>query len=116
MAQASGKATIEIDNVALRTKKGAKIDLGGEKRNADATDQALVFFTAENVPAMVEGTIVHMSDTDLIALRDAKNVTINFRTDTGVLYVVSNAFLTEPPTLQNGECPVKFAGSAAKQG
>lgn len=114
MAQASGKATVKLENVALRTKKGAKLNLGGEKRNADATDQGLVFYTAENVPAEVECTIVHMSDTDLIALRDAKNITVVFETDTGVVYTVSNAFLTEPPTLQNGECPVKFAGSAAR--
>ena len=112
--QQTGRVTIKRDGSAFRSKPGAKIDPGGVKRTPEKTDQGVTMYKEENVPPMVECTIMHTSDLDILDLSNAKDWTLTFQTDTGVTYTIANAFTVEPVSMQNGECPVKFSGDNAK--
>lgn len=114
MAKKTGRVTVKLDNVTLRSKPGASMDMGGVKREYGVTDQGVTYFSEEYVNSMIECTLVHMADTDLIALRDTTDATITFECDTGPVYTMPGGGLVEPPKLQNGECPVKFVGGAMK--
>lgn len=111
--QQTGRVTVTRDGVSFRSKSGAKIDPGGVKRTPEKTDQGVTFYKEENVPPMVECTLIHTSDLDIIELSRAKDWTLQFHTDTGVTYTIANAFTTEPVTMQNGESPCKFSGDDA---
>lgn len=113
MADQTGRVTVKLDGDALRSKPGASIDIGGLASEEMMTDQGLFVAKQEWRPSIVECVIVHMGDTDLVALRNTKEITLTFHTDTGVTYTVANARIKNPPKLENGECPLTFVGSPA---
>jgi hypothetical protein len=114
MAQQTGRVTVKADSVSFMSKAGASIDVGGVNRVGSMTDQGVFIYREENVPSLTKCTIPHMSDTDLLAIRDLKNFTLEFTTDSGVTYTVAGAVITKPPELANGECPLEFMGPPAK--
>lgn len=113
MAQASGMATIVLDSDTLRSKAGASFQPGGINREYDMTDQLESYYREKPVPAMIKCTMVHMTDTDLIKLRNWKDGTAYFRTDTGVLYTVPKAGTASIGDLSNGEVEVTIMGDPA---
>ena len=108
--QQTGRVSVDMDGTVLRSKPGAKLSPGGVKRNHAVDDQLGVYHQEEYTPAMIECTLVHVSDTDLVAIRNFKNGTVRYKTDTGKVYEVTNADCAEVGDLQNGELPVKFGG------
>lgn len=113
--QATGRVTIKLDSDQLRSKAGASIQIGGIQRDFDVTDQLESFFKEKGQVAMIKATIVHMSDTDLIKLRDWKNGTAFFTTDTGHVYTIANAAYATSGDLANGELEVTIMGDPAQQ-
>lgn len=114
MAQQTGRVTIKRNNNAFRSKPGATIDIGGEEREGMMTDQGVFLYKASNKMATVECTMPHMSDTDLKEIRDSKDVTVQFVTDTAVTYTVANAVLQTTPKIEDGEVKLTFIGSPAE--
>lgn len=112
--QAFGRATVKLDGKALRSKPGASIQLGGYRREYALTDQREGYYTETEVPAEVKCTMPHMSDTDLVALRNFKNGTVQFITDHKRVYTVPNACFGEMGEVTNGEVEVTFRGEPAK--
>lgn len=115
MAQKTGRVKIKLDGATLRSKAGASLQIGGTRREADTDDQGRVYYREMDTPATVSCTLIHTSDTDLIALRDFKDGTINFECDTGTVYTIGGAFMTELGELSNGEVDFNGAGQAAEQ-
>lgn len=112
--QQSGRVTVKVDGNQLRSKSGAGIKVGGTEREDDMTDQGDVFYKEKNVPAEVTCTLVHVADTDVDGLRSFKDGTVQYETDTGVVYTVANAFTKNLGQLKNGEIDVTFGGAPAK--
>lgn len=116
MAQLTGIAFIKVDGVMLQSKPGAKLKLGGKKREPKVGHKVYGF--TESVEASeLDCTIFHSAATDVEAFRNAVASVILFETDTGVTYQVSNAFLMETPELSDGEgeLSLKFSGEPAEQ-
>ncbi len=115
MAKLTGIVKILADGISLRAKDGAKIDIGGYEREAQYADGVLIGYTEKPIAATVTATLVHDATADLIKIRDMVNVTLIFKTDTGVSYTVRGAFCTKMPTLTggNGEVEVEFMGNPA---
>jgi len=92
MPQFLGRATIRANGQVIETAKGASLDVGGTKRNP-VTVGRVVGWAEESVPAMVE-------------------------CDTGQRYVINDAFLTDTPTMKDGEggnITLKFSGPSAEE-
>ncbi len=113
--QATGMVKIKIGSETLRTKPGASLQIGGIQRDFDVTDQLESYFREKGVVATLKGTIVHMSDTELVKLRDAKNFSAFFETDSGKMYTVANAAVAQLGDLSNGEVEVTISGDPAQE-
>jgi hypothetical protein len=117
MPQFLGRATIRANGQVIETAKGASLDLGGVKRNPIVSGR-LVGYAEETVPAMVECETSLRPGMSLTALRNLTGATIIFECDTGQRFVIADAFLTDPPTLRDGEggqVALKFAGPGAEE-
>ena len=117
MSQITGIVRVKVDGALLRSKEGAKLNIGGKEREAQ-TGHAVYGYSEMVVPSSVECTIVHDADTDLIELGNITGATLEFETDTGKTYIIKNAFVTKPPELSggSGETPLEFNGEPAIEG
>src|SRR5512139_2278698 len=112
MAQLIGRVKIESNGQRFRTKKGAKLNIGGIKRVPVVASDGSVHYTEDVMEATCEFTMLHTSADDAIAVHALTGQTINFIGDNGVTYVISDAFSTDPPDITDeGEAQFKFAGS-----
>lgn len=116
MAQLTGIAFIKVDGVMLQTKPGAKLKLGGKKREPKIGHK-VYGYTETTEQAELDCTAYHSAAMDVEALRNATASVILFETDTGVTFQISNAFLLETLELTDGEGEIsmKFAGDPAEQ-
>lgn len=117
MAQFVGRAVITADGAKLDMMKGAKLSLGGIKRNPVVT-MSRVGYSEELVHAELEGEIPVAADTDLETIRNMVGATVLFYTDNGHKYLVKNAFNQDPSTITTGEggkVPVKLGGDPAEK-
>lgn len=116
MAQLTGIAFIKVDGAMLQTKPGAKLKLGGRKREMK-TGHKVYGFTESVEPAELDCTFFHSAAVDMEALRNATASVLLFETDTGVTYQVSNACLMESLEITDGDGEVscKFQGDPAEE-
>lgn len=105
--QVTGIVYVKVDSVLLRSKEGASLSFGGKERTA-VVGHSVYGPSEKIVPSVVEFTLAHTEDDDLIALHNKKDATIEFITDTGASWLVRNAFSTTPPKLTGGEGDVPF--------
>lgn len=102
MSQVTGIVYVKVNGALLRSKEGAKLNLGGKERSP-VVGHSVYGFTEKVVPATVECTLAHTADTDLVALGALTGATVQFETDTGVTFVVANAFTTKTLELKGGD-------------
>lgn len=116
-SQFAGRVFISVNGSRLRSKSGAKLNIGGVERSPVETDQGTVGFTEKTKTPTVECTIVMGKDTDLSALAATVDSTVVFETDIGNSYVLKDAFLTDSPefTGGDGEVSLKFAGTRCEK-
>lgn len=113
MAKATGIVTIELDGETLESETGATLNVGGVNREALITETGNIFAMETRVPATIECSVLHLTGTDLTTLANIVDGVLNFKCDTGQVYTITNAFLTEPPSLSGGKVPLKWTGRAA---
>ncbi|MBI1321338.1 MAG: phage tail protein [Candidatus Hydrogenedens sp.] len=112
-----GRATIRTNGEYLPSKKGAKLHLGGAKRSPVVTNFS-VGYAEENDPAMVECVVPLARDLSLTSLRNLVDAVVTFECDSGQIYVVRGAFVTDCLELTDGEggdVQLKFCGEAAEE-
>lgn len=103
----TGIVFVKVDGTLLRSKEGASIDMGGKTRTPVIGYK--VYGPAEKVaPAVVTFTLAHMAGDDLLGLAAKIDSTVEFSTDTGDSYIVSDGFCTKTPVLTGGEGDVEF--------
>jgi hypothetical protein len=115
--QIFGRAFIRIDGVTQPTLPGSsKLNPGGFERTPINGDAGYLGQTEKLVNAEVECDIAVDADTDIIGLNATKNAVVTFQCDTGQIYIVRNASLATPVSLQSGDgkASLKFIGSPAE--
>lgn len=114
----TGIVKIKINGSTQLSKEGAKLTFGGMERSPVMWAGGLAGFVEKPQPATITCTIVHRADTDTDALNDLKNATVEFECDTGVTYVVTEAFRSKLLELAGGEgdLTLEIIGNAAKKG
>jgi hypothetical protein len=113
MAQVTGRVTIKLGSESLRSKSGAVLNIGGITREFNVTDQLESYYIEKGTVSTIKAIMPHMSDTDLIRIRNFKNGTAFYETDTGHLYTVPNASLATIGDLSNGEVEITMMGNPA---
>ncbi len=115
MSQVTGIVKLFVDGKLLRSKPGAKLKVGGKKRDF-VSGHRVYGFTEEVVPSELDCTLAHMADTDVVELSNLKDVTLRFETDTGQTYSVKDMATTEPCELASGgDLSLKMMGSPAEK-
>lgn len=118
MSMTHSIAYIKVNGGLLRTLPGAKITLGGVKREPVVGASSVHGFAETIEPAMMECEISLTQGFSLEEIRNITNATVTYEADTGQTWVIHGAFCTE--TLQvnageGGKVPVKFAGQPAEE-
>ena len=113
MAQVTGIVKIFLSGALQRSKEGASLELGGKERTA-VTGHSVYGYSEKVVASKVAFDLAHTSDTDLIEINDMVKETVKFETDTGITYLITNAFTTKPCTVKGGgDCSVEMSGDPA---
>lgn len=116
--QLLGKATIKVDGMKLKTKPGAKFDLGGTSRTTVNGDNEVLGYAAQTKQSVLECTIVVAKGTSLKALQDTTDATVTFECDTGQTYVGRGMYLVDTLSItsgEGGEVPIKMEGQPAEE-
>jgi hypothetical protein len=109
----TGRATITADSLSLRTSPGAGITIGGLTADSVMTDQGVHGYTEKWEQCIITGEVCHAADTDLVKLQAARGITVQFETDTGVVFT-SLGVCTKVGELKNGKFPITYEGTPAK--
>ena len=113
----TGTVVIRIDGRSIRSKAGAKLNLGGFERNPQYADGQLIGFSKKPVSSSCTCTLVHTATSDVEALNNIEDNTLVFECDSGAVYTARGVFLTKPPEISDGdgEVSVEFMGQPAIQ-
>jgi len=116
MGQVTGIVKIYVNGTLQRSKEGAKLVFGGKERTPQV-GHSVYGFSEKVVASQLEYTLAHLSDDDLIALNDTTEAEVKFETDTGISFLVTNAFTSKPIELTSGEgeVSVEMMGDPAEQ-
>lgn len=117
MSQLLGKALIKVDGQLLRSKPGAKFNLGGVTRKTQSDDTGHGF-SEENVAPFIECSINLDGAIRISDLAKATSVSVTFEADTGQTYVLRNAWIENPPEVTSGEggdVPLRYVGESAEE-
>lgn len=112
-----GRVKIVVDGARHRTKKGARLKVGGIVRTAVTATDGSVYFTEDIEPSELSFTVLHASDLDASAIHSSgTEKTMQFIGDNGVSYTIANAFSTTPPEIgDEGEVSFTFVGDPAQK-
>jgi hypothetical protein len=102
MSQVTGIVKVYLNGTLQRSKEGAKLTLGGYERTAQV-GHSVYGYSEKVAPSQIEFTLAHTADADLEEIAAMVDATVRFECDTGVVYMVNNAFTTKPPELTGGE-------------
>ncbi|MGE4406041.1 phage tail tube protein [Pseudomonas sp.] len=118
MAKKLGKAKIKVDGKVLESMPGARLDIGGDERTTVIGSNAVQGFFETPKQSVLECEVSVGKETKLAEMRGWDNVTLSFECDTGQLYVVQGAWLTNTPNMtasEGGRVPMTFEGPPAEE-
>ncbi|ADU63400.1 MULTISPECIES: phage tail tube protein [Pseudodesulfovibrio] len=116
--QVTGKAIIRVDGTELRTQDGATLNPGGEKREAQVGNGKVHGYKEETQAPELECQVFHTADLSLKALGAITSATVMFETDTGAVFVLREAFVTDVPSLnvKDGTVGLKMSAISCDEG
>lgn len=113
--QLTGRVYIALNGQRVRSLPGAKLDMGGVKRDPAMSDAGVDGWKEEPVPPRVDFKLNHAAGISLQQLH-ATTGTLVFETDTGQTFTLSNAWSAEPPQMEKGEVSLVFMGTECIEG
>ena len=116
MAQVTGKVYVTIGGQRLRSKEGAKLNMGGIEREAAISDSGVDGYMEKFSVAQVDCTIHLTADISLRELQNFRDNTLTFETDTGRIYTLKDAWCAKPPELSKGEVTLVFNAMECLEG
>lgn len=115
--QTIGKAVIKINGRTLNTMPGAKLNLGGVNRKPTVGANKVLGFSEEVKEPMLECQVALGKGETLRSL-DFADASVSFFADTGQVYALGNAFLTETlevTAANGGEVPLKISAMSCEE-
>jgi hypothetical protein len=115
MPQITGRVFISIGGDRLRSKEGAKAEMGGIKRKAEISDSGVDGHSESIVEPKITFKISHTAKTSLTDIHAYKG-TVTFETDTNRVYTLFEGFSVTPPGIEKGESDFEFSGTEMLEG
>lgn len=112
--QHHGRATISYNGQRLQSKPGATLNLGGTGRTPDPLDDGSVGYTEATVAPELNCVVPLKQGLAVEDLRNLVGANIVFESDTGLSWVVADAFSMDTITV-GAEVALKFSGKPAVQ-
>ncbi|ATG74327.1 phage tail protein [Zobellella denitrificans] len=110
-----GRAFIRANGREWPTLEGSTLNPGGVNRNV-VKGARVLGYQEEPVEATLECKLAYGQELNLLELRDLVDATVEFEADTGQVFMLANAWTTEPPTLTDkGEVDMKMAAVECKE-
>ena len=114
--QVTGRAFISINGQRVRSKEGARLNMGGPRRDAAVSDAGVDGFSESIAVPRCEFRVNHTADMSLKDFQDVTDGTLVFETDTGRVITLTGAWCAEPPTIAKGEVDLVFEGVETLEG
>jgi hypothetical protein len=114
MAQVTNKVLIYLNGVLRESKNGATLTTGGTAREPVISDNKVVGYTESIEAPGIEATFIHTADVSLQDFNDFKG-TATFQMDTGITWVIQEAWSAGNAKLSKGEITVTIQGVKAEQ-
>lgn len=109
-----GRATITYNGKRLRTKEGATLNLGGTTRTPEPLDDGSVGYYEGTAAPELTCTVPLTSDLSVQELRDLADANVVFESDTGLGWVIREAFTVDAISVGR-DVQLKFSGQPAEQ-
>ncbi|MGA0569648.1 phage tail tube protein [Variovorax sp. VNK109] len=116
MSQVTGKVVFTINGKRLRSKEGAKLNMGGIARDPALSDSGVDGYTEKYEVPQVDCTINHTADISLQEIQNFKDGTGTFETDTGRIFTLKDAWCAKPPEMTKGEVTLVFQARECLEG
>lgn len=116
MSQYTGRATVTINGRRLRSKEGAKLNVGGIERDPAMSDSGVDGYTEKFTNPQVDCSINHSRDISLKSIQDFKDGTLLFETDSGSVFTIKDAWCAKAPEMSKGEVSLVFQGTECIEG
>lgn len=116
MAQVTGKVYITIGGQRLRSKEGAKLNIGGIAREPAISDAGVDGYMERHVVCQVDCAVHHTADISLKELQNFRDNTLTFETDTGRIFTLKDAWCASPPEMTKGEISLMFNAGECIEG
>ena len=110
-----GKVIIKLGSARLETMPGATLDPGGETAATQIGSNEILGPSYTPKQSRLECTVSQGTSTSVDDFRRGEIVSYQFECDTGQLYSVAQAWLTEPPVLSAEGWRVIFEGTPAEE-
>lgn len=109
-----GRATLTYNGKRLSSREGATLNLGGTSRTAEPLDDGSVGYYEATVAPELSCTVPLTRDLAVQELRDLTGATVVFESDTGLSWVIREAFTTNTVSVGR-EVTLTFSGQPAEQ-
>lgn len=107
-----GRATVSYNGKRLRSKPGATLNLGGTSRAPEPLDDGTVGFAESTAAPELSCTVPLTADLSVQELRDLSGANVVFESDTGVSWVIRDAFTVDTVSV-GADVTLKFSGQPA---
>lgn len=111
-----GQAKVKIDGTSYPTSGETTLEIGGPVREPVPGDFEAGAFKESTAPSKVDVTINYKPGVSLSALRAIDNATVMVELDTGITWIVRNAYVAEVISFgQDGKAKVVMQGPPAEE-
>lgn len=116
MAQVTGIVKVFVNGTLQRSKPGATLDMGGVEREA-VKGHSVYGYKETVMESTCTFTIAHLADVSLEDLAATVDATLRFECDSGVTYLVTNAFVSKTLKISesDGQVEVEMMGDPATE-
>jgi hypothetical protein len=111
-----GQAKVKVDGRQYSTSGESTLEIGGPTREAVQGDYEAGAFKEMTAPAKLDTTLLYKGGVSLADLRSIDNATVTLETDTGVTWIMRQAYVAEVISFgQDGKAKVVFQGPPAEE-
>lgn len=107
------KLFFDIPAIGRVNAKDGTFNTGGSKRESVMADSGIVGYTEEPQAPTLSFKMPNTAGVDIDVLKDLTDINVNITDDNGKSWIMSGAWVDEPPELSGGEYDVKMTGLRA---
>ncbi|WP_126456731.1 phage tail tube protein [Sulfuriflexus mobilis] len=107
-------ATVTIDGKTYKFANAVTFNPGGIAKTPEVHG-GKTYYTGEEMPALIKGTLLHDKDADIIAQGEIEGANVLVQANTGQKWIVRNAETKDPleVDLGTGKAPFEMFGDKA---